>query len=124
VKEDFESKLGALWVQMMAKVQVVLAPFLAFTSFYNANKAYNMSSLMLDPCFKSLDVVKAFVGCAKVIQIVAEYDSKTLLPLLVVAFHFLNPTIDGLIKATLVDDNSIFRAMASNAVTLHGVVKE
>jgi hypothetical protein len=29
------------------------------------------------------------------IQIVVEYDNKTLLPLLVVAFHFLNPTTNG-----------------------------
>jgi hypothetical protein len=51
VTKDFEFELGALWVQMMAKVQVVLVPFLAFTSFYNVNKAYNMLSLMLDPRF-------------------------------------------------------------------------
>jgi hypothetical protein len=55
------------WVQIMAKIQVVLAPFTTFTSFYNPNKAYNMLSLMLDPRFKSLDVVKAFIGHAKVI---------------------------------------------------------
>jgi hypothetical protein len=115
--------LGALRVQMMAKVQVVLASFLAFTSFYSANKAYNMLSLMLDPHFKSLDVVKTFVGRAKMIQIVAKYDSKTLLPLLVVAFHFLNPTIDGLIKETLVDDDFIFRAVTLNAATLYGLLK-
>jgi hypothetical protein len=54
----------------------------------------------------------------------AKFYSKTLLPLLVVAFHFLNPTIDGLIKTTLVDDDFIFGAMISNATTLHGVVEE
>jgi hypothetical protein len=66
---------------------------------------------MLDPRFKSLDVVKVFVGRAKMIQIVAKYDSKTLLPLLVATFHFLNPTIDGLIKVVLVDDDFNFKAM-------------
>jgi hypothetical protein len=64
-----------------------------------------MLALMLDPHFKSLDVVKAFVGRAKVIQIVAKYDNTILLPLLVVTFHFLNPTIDGLAEATLVNDD-------------------
>lgn len=69
-------------------------------------------------------MVKTYIGQEKMIQTVAKYDSKILLPLLVVAFHFLNPTIDGLIKTTLVDDDSIFGALTSNATTLHGVVEE
>jgi hypothetical protein len=48
-----------------------------------------------------------FVGRAKDIQIVVEYDNKILLPLLVATFHFLNPTINGLTKAAPIDDNSI-----------------
>jgi hypothetical protein len=42
--------------------------------------------------------------------IVIKYDSKTLMPLLVIAFQFLNLNIDGLIKPTTIDDNenSIF----------------
>jgi hypothetical protein len=54
-----------------------------------------------------------------VIQIVAKYDNKTVLPLLVVAFHFLNPIRDGFIQATPIDDNSIFGVMTSNETTLH-----
>jgi hypothetical protein len=77
---------------MMVELHVVLAPFVAFTFSYNANKAHNMLALMLDPCSKSFDVVKASVGWANVIQIVVEYVSKTLLPLLAVACHFLNPS--------------------------------
>jgi len=121
VKGDFE--LGALQVHMMVEVEAILAPFLVFTSLYNASKAHNMLALMLDVHFKFLDVVKAFVGRAKVIQIVAEYDKKILLPLLVVTFHFLNPTIDGLAKATPIDDDSIFGAMISNVATLHELLK-
>jgi hypothetical protein len=56
------------------------------------------------------------------ILIVVEYE-KTLLPLLVVVFHFLNPTIDGLAKTTPVDDDSNFGAMISNVVTLHKMQK-
>jgi hypothetical protein len=74
-----------------------LASFLAFTSSENASKAHNMLALILDLWFKPLNVVKAFVGWAKMIQIAVEYDNKILLPLLVASFHFLNPTIDGLI---------------------------
>jgi hypothetical protein len=55
---DLESKLGALQVCMMVEVQVVLAPFLAFTSFYNASKVHNMLALLLDPWFESYGVVK------------------------------------------------------------------
>jgi hypothetical protein len=62
VRGDFEFKLEALQVCMMVEIQVVLALFLAFASTYNVNKAHNMLALMLNPCFKSLDVVKAFVG--------------------------------------------------------------
>ncbi len=101
----------------------MLVLFLAFTSSYNASKAHNMLTLMLDLHFKSLDVVKAFVGWAKIIQIVAKYGNKTLLPLLVVVFHFLNLSIYGLTKATRVDDDSIFGAMTSNVVILHGLLK-
>jgi hypothetical protein len=78
---------------------------------------------MLDLHFKSFNVVKAFVGQAEVIQIVAKYHIKTLLQLLVVAFHFLNSTTDGMIKVTLVDDDSIFGAVTSNAIILHKLLK-
>ncbi len=49
-------------MRMMVEVQVTLTPFLAFTSSYNASKVHIMLALMLDSHFKSLDVVKAFVG--------------------------------------------------------------
>jgi hypothetical protein len=49
VRGDFESKLGALFIRMMAEVKVVLAPFLAFASTYIVAKAHNMLVLMLDP---------------------------------------------------------------------------
>jgi hypothetical protein len=125
VKRDFENKLRALQVSMVVEVQAILAPFLAFTYSYNVNKAHNMLALILDLWFKSLNAVKSFVGWAKMIQIVVEYDNKTLLPLLVASFHFLNPTIDGLIDdVTLVDDDSIFGAMTSNVTTLHMLKNE
>ncbi len=57
------------------------------------------------------------------IQIMAKYDNKTLLPLLVVVFHFVNPIIYGLIKVVLIDNDSIFGALTSNVTTLHGLLK-
>jgi hypothetical protein len=82
-----------------------------------------MLALMLDSHFKSRDVVKVFVGWAKMIQIMVKYDSKTLLPLLVATFHFLKPTIDGFLKTTPIDDDSILRVMILNVATLHKLLK-
>jgi hypothetical protein len=77
---------------------------------------------MLDPCFKSLDVVKAFVGWAKMIQIMDGHDKKNLLPLLVVDFYFVNPTTNDLSEATPIDDDSIFGIVTSNVTILHGLL--
>jgi len=68
---------------MMGEVMPILTPFFAFSSTYITTKAHNMLTLMLDLHFKSLDVVKGFVGREKVIQMVAKYDNKSLMPLLV-----------------------------------------
>jgi hypothetical protein len=67
--------------------------------------------------------MKEFVRWAKMIQIIVEYNNKNLLPLLVVFFHFLNPTINGLIEVAPIDDDAIFGVMTSNATTLHKLLK-
>ncbi len=74
MRGDFEFELGELQVCMMVEVQAVLVPFtmlarLTILYSYNANKAHNLLALMLDLHFKSLNVVKVFVGWAKVIQL-------------------------------------------------------
>jgi len=63
------------------------------TSSYNASKAHNMLAFMLDLHFKSLDVVKVFFEQANVLQIVAKYDIKPRMPLLVATFYFLTPPL-------------------------------
>ncbi len=63
------------------------------TSSHNASKAHNMLAFMLDPHFKSLDVVKVSFEQTNVLQIVAKYDIKTLMLLLVAAFYFLTPPL-------------------------------
>ncbi len=82
---------------------------------YNVNMVHNMLTLMLDMCYKLLDVMKTCVGRAKVIQTVVEYDNKILMPLLVVAFLFLNHGIDGRVELTPIDDNdnSIFGVLVT-----------
>jgi hypothetical protein len=86
VKGDFEFELQVLHIHMMAKIKAILAPFLAFAPTYIVVKAHNMLALMLDPRFKSLDILKAFVGKAKVIHMVVEYVTKSLMPLLMAIF--------------------------------------
>ncbi len=95
---------------MKVEVMVLLTPFPTFAFTYNVPKAHNMFVFMLDPQFKSLNVLKTFVGRAKVIYMVAKYDKKSLMPLLVVTFQFFNFDIDGGIEPTTVDDEdkSIF----------------
>jgi hypothetical protein len=110
-------------MQMMAKVLVALVPFLSFASTYSVSKAYNMLVLMLDLHFKSFNVVKVFVRKTKFIQIVVEYDIMTLKPLLVATFQFQNLNIISPIKPLVVDDQSIFEAMISNEIPLHGLLE-
>jgi hypothetical protein len=66
--------------------------------------------------------VKTFVGREKVIQMVAKYDNKTMLPLLVVVFQFLNMNFDGSTETTLIDgdEDSIFGVVTSNEVICMG----
>jgi hypothetical protein len=100
---------------MMAKVMVVLASFLSFATTCTPSKAHSVLALMLDSCFKCLDVVKTFVGWAKVMEMVVEYDIKSLMLLLVVAFHLQNPSsIDPTNALVVVNEDSIFGPVTSN----------
>ncbi len=109
IRGDFKFDLQALCLCMMAKMIVVLAPFLSFATTYTPNKAHNMFALMLDPHFKCLDVVKAFVGWAKIMEMVVEYDTAT---------SNLSP-IDALV---VVNEDSIFGILTSNEATLQGLL--
>jgi hypothetical protein len=124
IRGDFKFKLQALCLHMMAEMMVILAPFLSFTTSYTPNKTHNMFVLMLDPCFKCLDVVKAFVGWEKVMEMVVEYDTKSLVPLLVATFHLQNlGSIDPIDALVVTNRNSIFGQVTSNGATLQGLLK-
>jgi hypothetical protein len=45
-----------------------------------------MIPIMLDPCFKYLQVVENYVGHGKVINLAFKYDAKTMIPLLMICF--------------------------------------
>jgi hypothetical protein len=53
---------------------------------------------------------------------VAKYDTKSLMLLLVATFWFLNPNVNGIVEPTTIDDGEeyTFGAMTSNEVTLKG----
>jgi hypothetical protein len=72
---------------MMAKMMAILAPFMSFVTTYTPSNTHNMFMLILDLRFKFLNVVNFFVGWAKVMDMVAKYDIKSLMLLVVVAFH-------------------------------------
>ncbi len=75
---------------------------MAFASTYSVGKVHNVLMLMFDLCF---DVMKTFVKWAKIKQMVAKYDNKTLMPLLMVTFQFLNFNSNGPIKPTPIVHN-------------------
>jgi hypothetical protein len=67
VKGDFKYKFRAFQVHIIVKLMAILVPFLSFTYTYSVSKVQNMLVLKLDLCFKSLEVVKTFVGRATMI---------------------------------------------------------
>ncbi len=54
-------------------------------------KLTNMLSLMLDPRFKSFHLVSSFIGLEDCVNILDEYDRKTLYPMLLKCYHHLHP---------------------------------
>jgi hypothetical protein len=67
----------------------VIKPFLDFLRFFDALQGHNMITIMLDPCFKALNIVESLVRCENVIILTFEYDAKIVIPL----FEHLNPNI-------------------------------
>jgi len=66
----------------------ILFSFL-FLKFEN-KKAHNMLFFMLDPGFKSLCLISSFVGRKEGVNIVDEYDRRTLYPMLLKCYHHLH----------------------------------
>jgi hypothetical protein len=79
---------------------------------------------MLNPCFKSLRVVKSFVGCENAICIVIEYNVKEVIPFLMkfsiekilLLKHFVAPC-DGFIVQVEGEGDNMF-----DVGTMHGRV--
>ncbi len=67
----------------------VLDSFFSFLRNFEKRKAHNMLSLMLDPKFKSFHLVSSFVGREVDVNIVDEYDRRTLYLMLLKCYHHL-----------------------------------
>jgi hypothetical protein len=84
----------------------------AITMRLKFNKEKNtrdLLSLMLDPRFKNLHLVSSFVGRKEGVNIVDEYDRKTLYPMLLKCYHHLHPMIEsiGCVNQTGDEDSSL-----------------
>jgi hypothetical protein len=66
---------------------ILLKPFLAFAFSLQLQSAHNMLVLMLDPCFKNLQLIRNYVELEVVMEIVVEYDRTILMPLLLTVYN-------------------------------------
>jgi hypothetical protein len=71
---------------MWQEVIKVIKQFLLCLKIFDPQNVHNMIPIMLDPCFKSLQVVENYVGHGKVIHFAFKYDAKTMIPLLMICF--------------------------------------
>ncbi len=58
----------------------MIKPFLQFLMAFDFHQVHNMLALMLDPHYKSLQVVENYVGCGNAIRLAFEYDLKKVIP--------------------------------------------
>jgi len=67
------------------------AMFWIYIYIYEKRKAHNMLSLMLDSTFKSLYLVSSFIGQEESVNVMDEYDTRSLYPMLLKCYHHLHP---------------------------------
>ncbi len=58
---------------------------------YEERKFHNVLCLMLNPRFNNYHLVSSFIGCEKGVNIIEEYDSWSLYPMLLKCYHYLHP---------------------------------
>jgi hypothetical protein len=78
---------------MQTKIIRVIKAFLQFLEVYDSHQIHNMLSIMLDPCIKSLQVVKNYVGCEDYICLAFTNDAHAVILLLMMVFEILNPIV-------------------------------
>jgi len=86
-------ELSLLDSNIRRKIINVLDSFLSFLKVYDKRKGHNMTSLMLNPRYKSLRITSSFVGREQGVVLVEEYDKKSLYPMLVKCHEHLHPLV-------------------------------
>jgi hypothetical protein len=86
-------ELALLVSNIRKEVCGVLDSFLSFLTKYENKKTHNMNSLMLNPMFKSLQILPSFVGLEQGVSLVEEYEKKSLYLMLVNCHEHLYPLI-------------------------------
>jgi hypothetical protein len=61
--------------------------FLVFIKAYDSNQVCNLFSIMLDPQFKHLCVMKNYVGCKNTICFIVKYDLKVVIAIFMIFFN-------------------------------------
>lgn len=111
----------------MQKVMKVLKPFLQFLFVFYSNQVQSMLTIMLDPRFKSLQVVENLMGHGNAIWLASNNDFKPMIPLLMVCFEALNPTTKACTSTNhndLEEKGSIFKVGASFKESLRALVRK
>jgi hypothetical protein len=91
----------------------VLKLFLAFASSFQTRHVHNMLVYMLDPHFKNPQLIKDYVGLELAMQVALEYDSKILMPLLLIVYHSSTPNSATVtFVASTLDEPGLFGSLA------------
>jgi hypothetical protein len=86
---------------MWQKVVKVIKPFLQFMMAFDSHQVHNMLTLILDPYYKSLQIVENYVGFGNTIYFAFKYDLKEIIPLLMTIFERLNLSIQVKVVASI-----------------------
>lgn len=88
--------------------------FLSFSMAYNQAKAHNMLLIMFNPYFQNMKIRQDWLGNFVPIQIVANYDTRIVHPLLLQAYHHLNPNRTPTKLLFIKDDDLFFAHIVSH----------
>jgi hypothetical protein len=86
ILDEFHLELLIIRKNMWQEIIKVIKQFLLCLKIFDPQNVHNMIAIMLDPCFKSLQVVENYVGHGKIIHLAFKYDIKTMIPLLMTSF--------------------------------------
>jgi hypothetical protein len=89
----FELTLFA--INIRKEVCDVLKLFLSFFLKYEEKNSLNVLYLMLDQRFKSLCLMSSFIGCEQVVNIVEEYDRRSLYPMLLKCYYYVHSMVES-----------------------------